>query len=87
MAVAATGALCNPIRSTDIGRERAIEIARQEVQFTVDSAEAIQTTSEGRAIWRVTIKGRLPDQPPGLFETRIFDIDAQSGKIVSLSTS
>ena len=87
MAVVATGAVCNPIKTTDVSRERAIEIARQEISFTIDSVEAIQTTSEGRVIWRVTIKGRLPDQPPGLFETRIYDIDAQSGKIVGLSTS
>ena len=87
IAVAATGAVCNPIKSTDVSRERAIEIARQDIKFTVDSVEAIQTTSEGRVVWRVTIKGRLPDQPPDLFETRIYDIDAQSGEIVSVSTS
>ena len=88
MAIASLGALCDPpVNSTDITRERAIEIARQEVNIAAESVEAVQVASEGRILWRVTIKARLPDAPPGLFETRIVDIDARSGKIVSLSTS
>jgi hypothetical protein len=76
-----------PAASTEITRERAIAIARQEVNIPGDSVEAVQVASEGRMLWRVTIKGRLPDAPPGLFETRIVDIDASTGKVVSLSTS
>ena len=88
IAFASLGALCDPpAKSSDITRERAIEIARQEVNIAAESVEAVQVASEGRMLWRVTIKGRLPDAPPGLFETRIVDIDVQSGKIVSLSTS
>jgi uncharacterized membrane protein YkoI len=86
-AIAASGVVCNPNKSTDITRDRAIEIARPEINFTADSVEAVQATSEGRSVWRVTFKGRLPDQPPGLFETRIIEIDARSGKIISVSTS
>jgi hypothetical protein len=94
MAAAAIGARCDTPSDkpqstpTQITRERAIEIARQGLSFSPDSVDAVQTTSEapGRpAVWRVTLKGRLPDQPPGLFETRIFDIDVKSGKIVSAS--
>jgi hypothetical protein len=88
VAVATLGALCDPpAKSAEISRERAIEIARQEVNIDADTVEAVKVTSEGNAVWRVTFKGRLPDQPPGLFETRIVEIDARTGKIVSLSTS
>jgi hypothetical protein len=94
MAVATMGARCDTrpnnaqIKPTEISRERAIEIARKEVSFQPDSVDAVHATSEGPgrpAVWRVTFKGRLPDQPPGLFETRIFDIDVITGKIVSES--
>lgn len=88
VAVAAMGALCDPpAKSTEISRERAIEIARQEVNLKADSVDAVRATSQGRAVWRVTFKGRLPDQPPGLFETHIIEIDVRTGKIVSASTS
>jgi hypothetical protein len=40
---------------------------------------------EGRPAWQVTLKGRLPGQPPGLFETAIVEIDRRIGEIVSLS--
>jgi hypothetical protein len=46
----------------------------------------VQVTSEGPGrpvVWRVTFKGRLPDQPPGLFETRVFEIDVRTGEIVA----
>ena len=86
MAVAAMGALCDPpAKSTEISRERAIEIARQEIHFSANSVEAVRATSMGRDVWRVTFKGRLPDQPPDLFETRIFEIDVRTGEIVSAS--
>lgn len=102
MAVAALGARCdtqtkqNPPanqtpptpQTTEVSRERAIEIARQEVKFTPESIDAVRATSEGPghpAVWRVTVKGRLPDQPPGLFETRIFEIDVRTGEIVGAS--
>jgi hypothetical protein len=91
-AIAALGAACDPpVKSgtpdtpAGITRERAIEIARHEIRFDATSVEADRVTADGVTVWRVTLKGRLPDQPPGLFETRIFDIDVQSGKIVSAS--
>jgi hypothetical protein len=86
LSIASLGALCErPTKSTPITRERAIEIARKQVSFNPDSTDAVQVTSEGPGrptVWRVTFKGRLPDQPPGLFETRIFDIDVRTGEIV-----
>ncbi len=87
-AVAALGVRCDPPQnSAEISRERAIEIARQEVKLDADSVEAVQVTSEGRAVWRVTFKSRQPDQPPGLFETHIVEIDALTGKILMVSIS
>jgi hypothetical protein len=85
-AVAALGASCDPpVTSTEISRERAIEVARKTVTLEPDSVEAVRVTSQGRAVWRVTFKGRLPDQPPGLFETRIVEIDARTAEIVGAS--
>ena len=83
-AFAAMGALCNPVENqTKITRDRAIEIARKDLSFKPDTVEAVQLTEEQRQIWRVTFKGRLPDQPPGLFETVTVDVDANTGEIVS----
>jgi uncharacterized membrane protein YkoI len=73
-----------PLES-QISREQAIEIARQEVSFQPDSIEAVLSESRERPLWRVTFRGRLPGQPPGLFETAIIEVDARSGDIVSIS--
>ena len=73
-----------PLES-QISREQAIEIAREEVSFQPDSIEAVLFESRGRPLWRVTFRGRLPGQPPGLFETAIIEVDARSGDIVSIS--
>ncbi len=69
---------------SDVSREQAIEIARQEVSFQPDSVEAVLFTSEEQTVWRVTFRGRLPGQPPGLFETIIVEVDAGSGEVVSI---
>jgi hypothetical protein len=88
VALASLGSLCDPpARATEISRERAIEIASREVSFDADSVEAVQVTSAGRPVWRVTFKGRLPGQPPELFETLIVEIDRRTEEIVSLSTT
>ncbi len=70
--------------SVEITRERAIDIARSQVSFTPDTIHAIGSTSSGRPVWRVTFRGRLPGQPPGLFETAIVDVDRVTGEIVRL---
>ena len=59
--------------------------ARQEVSFQPDSVDAVESTSDDRAVWRVTFTGRLPGQPPGLFETIIVEVDSTSGEVVSLA--
>ena len=54
-----------PVES-QLTREQAIEIARQEVSFQPESVEALLSESEGRPVWQVTFRGRLSGQP--LFE-------------------
>ena len=84
--VAATLA-CTAPSDTEISRDRAIEIARDRITFQPDTTEAAQTTSNGKRVWRVTFRGRLPGQPPGLFETAIVDVDRASGEVVSVARS
>ena len=68
-----------------VSRERAVEIARQEVTFEPDSVEAVLSTSAARPVWRVTFRGRLPGQPAGLFEMIIVEVDSRSGQVVSIA--
>ena len=83
LALVAVTCPAGPINS-QITRERAIEIAESEVSFQPDSVEAVLSESQERAVWRVTFRGRLPGQPPGLFETMIIEVDATSGQVVSI---
>ena len=69
----------------EISRERAIEIARSQVSFEPDTVDAERAASTAGSVWRVTLRGRLPGQPPGLFETAIVDIDRRSGAVVSIA--
>jgi hypothetical protein len=86
--VATSAALCSrPARAVEISRDRAIEIARGQVTFQISTVTVDRTSSSGRALWRVTIRGRLPGQPPELFETRIVEIDRATGVIVSIARS
>ena len=73
-----------PIDS-QLTRDQAIAVARQEVSFEPETVEAELSTSDTGAVWRVTFRGRLPGQPPGLFETMIVEVDAGSGKVASIS--
>jgi hypothetical protein len=71
--------------AAEISREHAVEIARREVSFEADRIEAIRATSGMTPVWRVTLIGRLPGQPPELFETVVIEIDRRSGEIVSIA--
>ena len=66
-----------------ITRERAIALAQTQVKWTPFEVAAVRATSSGREIWRVTLKGRLPAQPPLLFETAIVELDISNGEILS----
>jgi uncharacterized membrane protein YkoI len=68
-----------------ISRDRAIAIATAQVKWTPFDVAVRRATSNGRRIWRVNLKGRLPGQPPLLFETAVVDVDARTGAIVSVS--
>lgn len=82
-ALLSIAATCGPT-SVTINRERAIEIARSQISFSPETTDAQLTTDSGKRVWRVTFRGRLPGQPPPLFETVIVEVDAQSGRIVSI---
>ena len=72
-------------RVGEISRARAIELARQQITFSPDRIDALKTTSDERPVWRVTFRGRLPGQPPGLFETLMVELDRRTGEIVSVA--
>ena len=78
-------ACIRPSHANEISRERAIEIARAQVSFHPDSIKAVRTTSGVRIVWRVTFRGRLPGQPPLLFETMLVEVDRHSGEVVSIA--
>lgn len=78
-------ACAHPPQGMEITRERAIEIARPQARFAATSIDVVKATVRGRPIWRVTLRGSLPGQPPGLFETRVVEIDRRSGEIVSVA--
>ena len=84
-AVLSFGFACANPSEMEITRERAIEIARAQVSFQPDNIEAERRSSNDRPVWRVTLRGRLPGQPPGLFETTIVEVDRRSGAIVSIA--
>ncbi len=84
-AVLSLGVTCTGPSTQEIGRERAIGIARAHVSFQPDSIDAQPATSGSRPVWRVTFRGRLPGQPPGLFETAVIDVDRRSGEVVSIA--
>lgn len=84
-AVASLAATCEAPSSKEITRERAIAIARSQVSFQPDNVDAVRATSAGVAVWRVTFRGRLPGQPPLLFETLIVDVDRRTGAVISLT--
>lgn len=86
-AVCSLAATCPGPSQAEISRERAIEIARPHVSFEPDSVEAERATSAGRPVWRVTFRGRLPGQPPPLFETIVVEVDRHTGEVVSIARS
>ena len=69
----------------EISRARAIELARQQITISPDRIDALKTTSDERPVWPVTLRGRLPGQPPGLFETHVVELDRRTGEVVSVA--
>lgn len=71
----------------EVSRERAIEIARQHVQFEVREVEAEQATEESRPVWRVTFRGEPMSQTHQMAELVIVFVDRATGEVVSLGMS
>ena len=80
-----TAGCASAARPAEISRDRAITIARAQVRWVPSESAAVRAQASGRKIWRVTLKGRLPGQPPELFETAVVDIDAVSGAVVRIA--
>lgn len=71
----------------EISEERAIEIARQQIDFEPGNVEAVkENADDGRPVWRVTFYGKGVDAAhPG--QVSYFLIDRKTGEIVSLGMS
>ena len=70
----------------EISRERAIEIARQQIDFEPGKVEAVKEMDEGRPVWKVTFYGKGVDAAhPG--QVSFFVVDRKTGEIVSLGMS
>jgi hypothetical protein len=86
LAVGLTATACaRATNSVELSRESAITIARQQVSFNPSTIEARKGTSGSTPVWRITLRGRLPGQPPMLFETRVVEIDRRTGAVVSVA--
>ena len=70
----------------ELSKERAVELARQHVQFEPGKIEAVKDTDQGRPVWRVTFYGKgVSAVHPG--EVMIVVLDRKSGEVVSLGMS
>lgn len=86
LAILVLGACASQGASQEISQERAIEIARKNIDFEPGKVEAVKATEEGRPVWRVTFYGKGVDAThPGLVS--IVVLDRQSGELVSLAIS
>ena len=82
--LASLAPMCTGPSPTEITSDRAIDIARSQISFAPDTVDVARASSNSRQVWRVTFRGRLPGQPPGLFETAIVEVDRVSGEVVSI---
>jgi hypothetical protein len=84
-ALLATGATCAPHHG-EISRDQAIAAARQQARFEPVASEATRDVEDGRAVWRVTLKGPplAPDQPL-LFGSLLVILDRRTGEVVSVA--
>lgn len=70
----------------EISRERAIEIARQQIDFEPGKVEAVKETDQERPVWKVTFYAKGVDAAhPG--HVAFFLVDRETGEIVSLGMS
>jgi uncharacterized membrane protein YkoI len=70
----------------EISQERAIEIARKNIDFEPGKVEAVKETEEGRPVWKVTFYAKGVDAThPG--QVSFVVLDRKSGEVVSLGMS
>lgn len=70
----------------EISKERAIEIARKQINFEPGKVEAVKDTEQGRPVWKVTFYGKGVDAThPGLVS--IVVLDRRTGELVTLAIS
>ena len=78
---------CSPTSpSSQITRDRAIEIARQQITFEPTNASATMETRQGRPVWVVTFR-RADGSHGGLGQFAEITLDRETGQIVSLAMS
>lgn len=86
LVLALLAACASQSNGQEISKERAIEIARAQIDFEPGKVEAVQETDQGRPVWRVTFYGKGVDAAhPG--QVSFFLIDRRTGEIVSLGMS
>lgn len=71
----------------EIGRDEAVELAREHVDFEVRSVDAERSTEQGRPVWRITFRGRPPGEGNAMGEVVIVVLDRRTGELVSLAQS
>lgn len=76
----------SPTPSTAISRERAIDIARQQVSFTPTSVEVAADTIQGQSTWAVTFRA-ADGSHGGLGQFMKVWVDQRTGEVVSLARS
>ena len=76
------GGCAHATAAREISRERALQIARREISFEPDRIDARRVAAESGPVWRVVFRGRLPGQPPLLFETYVVDVSRRTGAVM-----
>lgn len=70
----------------EISEERAVELAREHIDFEPGRVEAVKETEEGRPVWKVTFYGKGVDaEHPG--QVMFVVLDRKTGEMVSLGMS
>ncbi len=78
---------CSPTSpSSEITRERAIELARQHVSFEPTSVAANTDSRQGRPVWVVTLR-RADGSHGGLGQFAEVTLDRRTGVLVTIAMS
>ena len=72
--------------TSTISRDRAIEIARQQVSFEPTSTEAVRDTRQSRPVWVVTFR-RADGSHSGLGQFAEVTIDRSTGRVITVAMS